>query len=195
LFKKITIALSLCSAIYANSDHNKTKELENWLRFGFTNGDISFIVEYIQKIEKDNYYLQKRLGNVEKSLLEQNKIIKALLLNAKDKKTEPKTAEKTEPKKQKIVHKKAKPPKKTETKKPIQIEPTYTKPTIYKALSNCIIYDKPFGDEIIELKEDLLFTSNIMYEEWIKATGYFPKGKWQKIKDSWWLKKECVKKR
>ena len=166
MFKQIFITLFIFSVLSAN-DTNKTKELEGWLKFGFTNGDIAFIAEYISKIEHKNYILEKRITNLEKSLLKQNKIIKTLLI-----------------KKSKI--------KKLSTKKDKKI--TKFKPSVFITKKSALLHETPNGKAYMNFPKNYKFTAYEKVGEWIRVSGHFPNKKWRKMKQNAWLKQDLVKK-
>jgi len=166
LFKHIFITLFIFSVLSAN-DNNKTKELEGWLKFGFTNGDIAFIAEYISKIEHKNYVLEKRVTNLEKSLLKQNEIIKTLLV--KKSKT-----------------------KNISTKKNRRI--TKFKPSVFITKKFALLYNAPNGKAYMNFPEKYKFTAYEKIGEWIRVSGHFPEKKWRKMKQNVWIKEDLVKK-
>ena len=51
----IIFFLSLLSA-----DNNKTKELQEWLKYNYTQSDISYIIQYIERLEKKSNMLEKK---------------------------------------------------------------------------------------------------------------------------------------
>ena len=158
------------SLLYSN--HNKTKELENWLKLGFTNGDISFIVNYLQELEKKNMLLEKRVSNLESTLLEQNKILKNLLL-----------AKKSKIKKDQLV-------KKRDSKTKIE----KFKPSVFITIEKALLYDKPNGKALMEFKKGYKFTAYLKSNGFIKVSGHFPNKRWRSVKRTLWIKEELVKK-
>ena len=165
MLKYIFITMFTFLVLSAN-DYNKTKELEGWLKFGFTNRDIAFIAEYISKIENKNNILEKRIENLEKSLLKQNQIIKSILIKNNNKKT--------------LVEK--------ENKKIIKF-----KPAVFITKKVALLYDMPNGKSYMKFPSNYKFTAYEKVGEWIKVSGHFPDKKWRKIKQSAWIKQNLVK--
>jgi len=165
LKKYIFIAMFTVLSLLA--DTNKTKELEGWLKFGFTNGDIAFIAEYIRKIEIKNSILEKRIANLEKSILKQNQIIKSLLTkNIKSKKQSIK-------KDQKAIK---------------------FKPAVFITKNIALLYDMPNGKSYMKFPPNYKFTAYEKIGGWIRVSGHFPAKKWRKMQQSAWIKQDLVKK-
>jgi len=153
------------------NDYNKTKELEGWLKFGFTNGDIAFIAEYISKIEYKNNILEKRIENLEKSIVQQNQIIKSLL--RKNKKSKQPSIKKTTKKDQKVIK---------------------FKPSLFITKTIALLYDTPNGKSYIKFPPNYKFTAYEKMGGWIRVSGHFPAKKWRKMKQNAWIKQDLVKK-
>lgn len=166
MFRHILILFYIFFAVSA-SENNKTKELEGWLKFGFTNGDVSLIAEYINKIEQKNYILEKRITNLEKSVLEHNKIIKTFLVEKK--------------KKKKISFKK-------------NTDITKFKPSVFITKKVALLYDAPNGKAYMNFPINYKFTAYEKSGEWIRVSGHFPNKKWRKMRQIAWIKEELVKK-
>lgn len=167
LFKFLIFSLSLSTLLLA--DDNRTKELEEWLKFGFTNGDVVFIAEYISKIEHKNYILEKRITNLEKSLLKQNEIIKTLLVK------------KCKTKKISSNNKKYK-------------KTTKFKPSVFITKKFALLYDKPNGKAFMNFPANYKFTAYERVGEWIRVSGHFPDKKWRKTEQNIWIKQSLIKK-
>ena len=166
MFRYIFMTIFIFSILSAN-DNDKIKELESWLRFGFTNGDVAFIAEYISEIEHKNYILEKRITNLENGLIEQNRMINTLLMKKNE-------AKKTPAKKTKKI--------------------TRFKPSLFITKTVALIYDAPNGKSNMKFPPNYKFTAFERTGEWIRVSGHFPFKKWKKIKKSAWIKEKLVRK-
>lgn len=64
---------------------------------------------------------------------------------------------------------------------------SFTKPKTYRTTAEIVIYDAPNGAIVDSWSEGAIFTSNIVSGEFVKITGYFPHGRWQKATENWWV--------
>jgi len=68
-------------------------------------------------------------------------------------------------------------------------------PATFRLLTNSSIFDSINGTEVTKWENKTSFTSHTGTKNWVKITGYFVEKKWQKSKESLWIKKENVVKR
>lgn len=62
-----------------------------------------------------------------------------------------------------------------------------TAPKTYRLKTETAVLDKPDGNETARWESGTRFTSNRRSGEFIRVTGYFPAGRWQGVKESWWI--------
>ena len=145
-------------------ESNSTKELAQWLKYNFTDGDIRVIAKHIQKIENELANLKNRVKNLEEGFSYQNNLVKSIV-----KKDEGSCA----------------------AKKSIRFKPTLFKlNSLSKIYSN---HDKN-SKIITTLPRDYKITSYIRYGKWLKISGHFPNKKWESFFDNAWIYEKNVNK-
>jgi len=163
-FKKLFLLLF---TIYLSAEYNNSKALAEWLQYGFTEADLATIYQNIKKIEDDDKMLYQRIAILEKNLLNQSNIVKALLL--------------------KRDHS-----KRVQDHYSHRIE--RFKPSLFITVKKAPLYDRPNHRIVMTFPKRYKFTSFIRKGPWIRVTGHFPKKRWEEMKKSLWIREDLIKK-
>ena len=135
--------------------------------------EISHLQSTIYKsLKKRIGFQKKRVSSLESTFLEQNKIIKNLLITKKSKIKKDQQAKKRDSK-TKIVK---------------------FKPSVFTTIEKALLYDKPNGKALMEFKKGYKFTAYLKSNGFIKVSGHFPNKRWRSANQTLWIKEKLVKK-
>lgn len=153
-------------------------------------------LDFKKDLTSSNKSLSSRVEELEKLVLDQNKIIKTkdnIILNltkkSKNGTIKPTiTLEKCEDKNK--FPKLAMKDNKDNVEKIINF-----KAASFKLKMDSSLYDSVNGKKIKEWTKDTSFTSSKKTKNWIQVSGYFVNGKWNSAKDNMWIKLDHVLKK
>jgi len=147
----------------------------------------------IDRLRQSNSKSKKLLVEKEKQLIEKIKIKVKTKQKPKTKIVKKKNIKKKTSKVKACVDANKFP--KLKMKDENKIISSYAKASAYRLNKSAKIYADANGKVISTWEEKTSFTSYISMGEWIKITGHFVNGKWQRAKKEMWIKSADVNKR